>query len=112
MIHLRRIPAGAFDFYPFSIENKASSIVKINFDQESAPDFCISKTATHDFSQHTTEFFLNPGEKNIYILKYFPVDVSMTMIYLPFIINDILGPAKFDDQNFSNTATYLVQHQE
>lgn len=106
-IQFKRIVAESFDVQLFTLMNTGSTVIKLDYEEERTPEYRIRKCSAKSDSDNLTSFLLEPGEVLELALFYFPHDISMSKIYLPIIINDILGPPQKEYDRISFSKTYL-----
>lgn len=111
-IHLKRIIAGSFEHQPITMLNQGDTPVKIEYVGKKCPEFKMSNSFKPSDEYFSNDFLLQPGEKKKVELMFFPIDVSMNKLYLPIVINDILGPPSIDDEKTILNATYFKDYEK
>lgn len=106
--NLRKVYLGCFDKFKFQVENIGRCLASIQFNFEYYPEFYVSTDAKKDSPVLKKKgILLEPQERKVLYLHFYPIDVAPNSFHLPIIINNILGPSSKIRMDTLSTNTYL-----
>lgn len=108
---MKRIIAGSYDYQEFIVTNVGNTAIKFDYMDNIQGEFKISRKFKPISNNFVQNFLLMPGEDIKLVLMYFPIDVSMNKMYLPFKINGLLGPPHCHIPDSLSVCKYLEIHE-
>lgn len=106
-LQFRKVMTGCFDMNLLTMVNKGKSVVKVDYLQDQTPEYHIKNCYKSNRRIDIHNFLLEPGERLDLAVSYVPLDISLGNFYMPFVINDILGPPEIDTAAQLLSKTYL-----
>ncbi|CAG9854373.1 unnamed protein product [Phyllotreta striolata] len=104
IMHIRKIPPMAYQRKVFRINNNCWSITTIQFVLEGHPDLAVTDL---NFNKLDKEITLQPKDYVELYLEFQPVEPTAYTLYLPYIINNFIGPPVLNNPNSFKIGTYL-----
>lgn len=91
-LHFKKIPSNTVDMIKFTVENKSDAVASVTFDSSMYPEFKITET-DHIWDINEVNRLVLKKHSSIHLYARFtPFAATTDKFYLPFVINDILGP--------------------
>lgn len=93
-IDIGRISASSYKIYQLSATNRGNVSATLRFPLDEFPEFLVALVTTQlNYSgQDNVIITISPNETRVFYLHFQPINLASYAIYLPIIINDILGP--------------------
>ncbi|XP_030746675.1 uncharacterized protein LOC115875385 isoform X2 [Sitophilus oryzae] len=102
-IKLSKIPSGALLRSPFRIQNKSQVENYVTFFLQDYPEF----TVKMKHGKEIKTLYLKANEKRDLVLEFYPKEPVAYCIYLPYVLNGILGPAELNRPTSIKCSEYL-----
>ncbi|KAL1496932.1 hypothetical protein ABEB36_007982 [Hypothenemus hampei] len=101
-----KIPCGCIITIPFRLYNNSTIFNRILFLMEDWPQFTIRNKLGTKISDKIID--LSPKQKMDLLLEFHPQETVAYCIYLPYILNEILGPPEFNCPESLKSDYYLT----
>ena len=108
-LFFRKIAPYSFDTLAFKVTNVSKGVVWISFIIDEVPEFSVTDSEDDQY-KHLGKVVLQVEETKILFLHFHPNYVSTYALLLPYVVNDIIGPA-FRKSSSSATPVYFLQEE-
>ncbi|KAK0077553.1 hypothetical protein PV326_009980, partial [Microctonus aethiopoides] len=112
-IDIGRISASSYKIYQLSATNRGNVSATLRFPLDEFPEFRVALVTTQlNYSgQDNVTITILPNETRVFYLHFQPVNLASYAIYLPIIINDILGPVIWKNFDTLRPKSFLNQNE-
>ncbi|CAH1133976.1 unnamed protein product [Ceutorhynchus assimilis] len=107
LIKIPKIPSGSKVHTPFRVSNQADVDTEVTFSMEEYPEFAIKTKQGLNITSEVLN--LAPKERKELLLEFKPREPVAYCLYLPYILNGILGPPELNCPETLHSSYYLKQ---
>lgn len=107
ILYFRKIAPYGFDTLAFKVRNLSRSVNYLTFPVDEFPEFTVTDNEDEQFP-HIEKVVLQPNQGKILFLHFHPNYICTYSLFLPYKINDILGPVNINS-NATNHTNYFLR---
>ncbi|XP_015836067.2 cilia- and flagella-associated protein 47 [Tribolium castaneum] len=106
IMYFRKIAPFGFDTLAFVVRNLSKTTNYVTFPCDEFPEFTVTDNEDEHFP-HIDKIVLQPSQGKVFYLHFHPYYISTYSLFLPFKINDILGPVNINSNATASTNYFL-----
>ncbi|XP_043492465.1 cilia- and flagella-associated protein 47-like [Polistes fuscatus] len=113
-IEQRRVIVDSFQSHLITVSNIGTTILKLQFALQEYPQFNVIfiPNKKNDITKENTSVLIPPRSTVNFYLYFQPLDKASYVIYLPIVINDLLGPVLETDPKTFAPSEYMESQKE